>query len=52
MTEEGEHYVENVLLFSFCACCVQSALARFPTRRRAVQGGSDLSFLLRCDLSL
>ena len=31
---------------------MQSALARFPTRRRAVQGGSDLSFLLGCDLSL
>ena len=36
----------------FCASCVQSAPARFPKRRRAVQGGSDMSLRFGCDLSL
>ena len=40
------HHVENILL------CVQATLAKFPSRRQAVQGGSDKSLLLGCDLSL
>ena len=49
--EGGEHSVENSMLL-FCAFCVQSAPARFPKRRRAVQGGSDMSLRLGSDLSL
>ena len=49
--EEGEHSVENFMLL-FCTSCVQSAPAGFPKRRRAVQGGSDMSLRLGCDLSL
>ena len=33
----------------FSALSVQSALAKFPARRRAEEGGSNMTLLLRCD---
>ena len=46
--EEGEHSVEKLQALPVCASCVQSALARIPTGRRAVSGGVDLSLFVGC----